>query len=61
VFLKQAGGLIDCQAFDRERLTAGNALNGPAVIYQSDTTTLVLTGQRAEVDRYGNLHLVVSG
>jgi N-methylhydantoinase A len=61
VFVKQAGGLIDCQAYGRERLKAGNTLSGPAIIYQSDTTTLVLTGQRADVDEYGNLHLVASG
>ena len=61
MFLKQDGGLIDCQAYGRELLKAGNALAGPAIIYQSDTTTLVLTGQRAEVDQYGNLHLVASG
>ena len=61
VFLKQAGGLIECQAFDRDRLTAGNTLDGPAIIYQSDTTTLVMTGQRAQVDQYGNLHLVGKG
>ena len=61
VYFSQAGGLIECQAYGRERLTAGNTLNGPAIIYQSDTTTLVLTGQRADVDEYGNLHLVASG
>jgi N-methylhydantoinase A len=61
VFVKQAGGLIDCHAYGRERLKAGNVLSGPAIIYQSDTTTMVLPGQRAEVDQYGNLHLVASG
>jgi N-methylhydantoinase A len=60
VFLKQTGGLIDCQAYSRELLTVGNVLNGPAIIYQSDTTTLVMSGQRAEVDQYNNLHLVAS-
>ena len=60
VFLKQAGGLVDCQAYERERFKAGNVVVGPAVIYQSDTTTLVLPGQQAEVDQYGNLHIVQS-
>jgi N-methylhydantoinase A len=61
VFVKRGGGLIDCQAYDRERLRAGNVLSGPAIINQSDTTTLVLPGQRAQVDQYGNLHIVASG
>jgi N-methylhydantoinase A len=34
---------------------AGQHVDGPAVIEQEDTTTLVLAGFRASVDAFGNL------
>jgi N-methylhydantoinase A/oxoprolinase/acetone carboxylase beta subunit len=41
--------------YDRERLVAGNRVDGPAVINQYDTTTVVPPGLTAEIDRYGNI------
>jgi N-methylhydantoinase A/oxoprolinase/acetone carboxylase beta subunit len=41
--------------FDRERLLAGNIIEGPAIIAQLDSTTLVAPEWRAVVDRRGNL------
>ncbi len=41
--------------YDRERLLAGNTIAGPAIIAQFDSTTLVLPGWQAVVDRSGNL------
>jgi 5-oxoprolinase (ATP-hydrolysing)/N-methylhydantoinase A len=41
--------------YSRPRLRAGNLITGPAVIEQSDTTTVLPPGARARVDRYGNL------
>ncbi len=46
--------------YDRGRLLAGDGVDGPAVVEQFDSTTLILAGQRAEVDRYGNL-MIESG
>lgn len=46
--------------YDRGRLLAGDGIDGPAVVEQFDSTTLILAGQRAEVDRYGNL-MIESG
>ncbi len=40
---------------ERERLAAGETLDGPAVINQFDSTTIVLAGQRAHLDRFGTL------
>jgi N-methylhydantoinase A len=42
-------------AYRRDGLLAGHAVEGPAIVDQLDSTTLVFPGQRAEVDRYGNL------
>jgi N-methylhydantoinase A len=44
---------------DRERLHPGHRIDGPAVIEQMDTTTLILPGQQATVD--AGLNLIVAG
>lgn len=41
--------------YRRPHLRAGNRLVGPAIVDQMDATTLVLAGQEARVDRWGNL------
>ena len=41
--------------FAREALAAGNRIEGPAVINQYDTTTVVPPGLTAEIDRFGNI------
>ena len=46
---------LDTPVFDRERLPTGVVLQGPAVIEEMSSTTLVGVGHRAEVDVYGNL------
>ena len=51
----EAGGALDCPAYDRGRLIAGNQLVGPAVIEQFDSTTLLHPGQAALVDELGFL------
>ena len=59
VWLPEAGGFVDCPVYDRERLGPGHRLHGPAIVEQMDSTTLVLPGQTATVDRY--LNLIVEG
>lgn len=41
--------------YEREKLLAGNRVEGPAVIAQMDSTTLIPPGWRAEVDSQGNV------
>ncbi|HVG66011.1 MAG TPA: hydantoinase/oxoprolinase family protein, partial [Actinomycetota bacterium] len=43
--------------YDRALLQAGNRVQGPAVVTEMDSTTLILPGHAGEVDRYGNLLL----
>ena len=45
--------------YQRRDLRAGQHLDGPAVVEQDDTTTLVPAGFRATVDAYGNLVIEV--
>jgi N-methylhydantoinase A len=44
-----------CPCIDRERLGVGAVVTGPAILEQLDATTVVPPGQRATVDRVGNL------
>jgi N-methylhydantoinase A len=48
-------GWIECACVARETLGAGAVVRGPAIVEQLDSTTVVLGGQRATVDRHGNL------
>lgn len=50
-----SGGYQSAGVFDRTLLRPGNRLSGPAVITQSDCTTVVAPGQTLSVDRYSNL------
>ena len=45
----------DTPVFQRDSLAAGQALTGPAIIEQLDTTTLIFPGDRSVVDAWGNL------
>jgi N-methylhydantoinase A len=57
VFLPEAGGWTACPVYNRARLGRGQRFDGPAVVEQMDSTTLVLPSQTVEVDRFGNLIL----
>jgi N-methylhydantoinase A len=53
VFLK--GKFTDTAIYDREQLQPGDVLEGPSIIEQKDSTTLIFAGQSASVDEYRNL------
>ena len=41
--------------YDRSRLLEGNRIQGPAIVCQMDTTTLILPGHTGKVDTVGNI------
>jgi N-methylhydantoinase A len=41
--------------YAREALLAGNRIDGPALVEEHASTTVVLPGDRLTVDDYGNL------
>ena len=41
--------------YDRGKLVPGNVIEGPAVLAQDDTTTVIEPGYGGAVDRYGNI------
>ncbi|MET0472599.1 MAG: hydantoinase/oxoprolinase family protein [Xanthobacteraceae bacterium] len=47
--------------YARAALAAGNRISGPALIEEHASTTVLLPGDRLEVDVYGNLIIKVSG
>ncbi len=49
------GAFVDTPNYDRAKLAVGARVEGPAIIRQYDTTTVVLPRHYAEVDAHGNL------
>ena len=45
--------------YDRAALRAGNRIDGPAIVLQYDSTTVVPPGVAAHVDRFGNILIEV--
>ena len=54
-------GWEETPVYDRERLPAGARFAGPAIVQQSDCTSVVEPGNRASLDALGNLILEVGG
>jgi N-methylhydantoinase A len=50
-----AGGWTPTPVFERAPWTAGVALDGPAIVLEYDSTTVVLPGQRWHADELGSL------
>jgi N-methylhydantoinase A len=49
----------DAPIYRRERLAAGVTFDGPAIVEQLDSTTVVEPGDRVAVDAFGNLVIAV--
>jgi len=41
--------------YDRSKIKARNKIEGPAIVMEMDSTTLILPGHVGEVDSYGNI------
>jgi N-methylhydantoinase A len=50
-----SGGFNEAAIYDRAKLLAGDHIDGPAVIEQFDSTTVITATQTAMVDPYGNI------
>jgi N-methylhydantoinase A len=47
-------GFVDCPVYRRAELAAGSSLDGPAIVEEFGSTTVVSPGWRLQVDGYGN-------
>lgn len=54
-----ASGVEKCRIYDRDLLEPGHSIQGPAIIEQLDSTSVVYPGQNAVVDPYYNLVIQV--
>ena len=46
---------MEAKIYDRSKLAAGNLILGPAIVTEMDSTTLILPGHHAKVDKFGTL------
>ena len=54
-------GWTEAALLERGRLCAGNLIDGPAIVTEMDSTTLILAGYCGEVDRVGNILIRPAG
>lgn len=59
IYVDPARGWAEAIIYQREKLPPGAEMSGPAVINEMSATTLVMPGQAATIDPYGNLILTV--
>ena len=57
ILLPERKAGVDAAVYDRAALRVDDTIEGPAIVEQDDTTTLVTPGWRGRVDRLGNLVL----
>jgi N-methylhydantoinase A/oxoprolinase/acetone carboxylase beta subunit len=50
---------VNCDVIDRYRLRAGDLFNGPAIVEERESTTLVLPGDVVTVSSSGHLLIKV--
>jgi len=55
MYLPERKGFVDAPVYDRYRLGSGTALKGPAVIEERESTVVLGSEGRAEIDSAGNL------
>ena len=48
-------GWVNTDIYDRSLLQAGNRINGPAIVTQKDSTTVIHVNHYGEVDEYLNI------
>jgi N-methylhydantoinase A len=56
-YFPEAGGMVDCPVFDRYALRPGDAIRGPALVEERESTTVVCPGDAMHVDTRHNLVL----
>jgi N-methylhydantoinase A len=54
-YFPERGGFVPTPVFDRYALEPGRVLNGPAIVEERESTTVLPPGVSAIVDEYANL------
>ena len=61
VFFGEVDGFVSSDVYDRYALRVGNVIDGPAIIEEVDSTTVVHPGYEVEVAQFGVLMLRRAG
>ena len=59
VYFGSAGQFVDTTVYDRKHLRRGNEIEGPALIEEHASTTVLAPGDRLTVDAFGNLVIAI--
>jgi N-methylhydantoinase A len=54
-YFPELGGYVDCAVVDRYAMTLGEVIEGPAIIEERESTTVLLPDDRASISPLGNL------
>lgn len=58
-YFPEKGGYVDCSIFNRYALREGEEVVGPAIIEESESTIVILPGDRAVVSPNGNIIITI--
>jgi N-methylhydantoinase A len=61
VYFEEAGDFVEATLYERARLARGAAVEGPAIVEQTDSTVVLPPGASARVDEYLNIVISVNG
>lgn len=59
VYFRSAGEFVATKVYTRDALRPGHSFEGPALVEEHASTTVVQPGDRLEVDAYGNLLIAI--
>ena len=59
VYFPEADGFVDCPVYMRDALEPGNRIQGPALVEERESTTVVLPDSHLEVDAGYNLCITI--
>jgi N-methylhydantoinase A len=60
IYFTAETGWQEASVYQRDQLQTGNRIDGPCLIEEYASTTVVMPGDRVEVDEFGNLIIEVS-
>jgi len=60
VYFSEIGKAVATPTYARGELRAGNSISGPAVVEEHASTTILLPGDRLQIDVFGNLIVEVA-
>jgi N-methylhydantoinase A len=58
-YFPETGGFVDCKVVDRYRMRSGEKFEGPAIVEEAESTTIILPGDTVELSQWGNLIVAI--